>query len=339
MESRRTHRQGRLLPVAILAFLPSLTLFTPVAAAGQSAHAGASVPAASARGAADLPVGDGRVSDHPEAGNVYACRTTFRNGGARHDGPWFHGGTWDPTEKPHVRGHVLWPDAAFSLTPAGGDVEVRGNGLPLREPTGVFPIAPSDPVFRYDTNPNHVGAQDLDFRIPAEPATAARPSCLPMGMIGFTVTGVALYSALDDAGRDAAAHEIQDACDGHPQANAQYHYHGASPCIPGIDGDGVVGWALDGFPILGTKDHDGAELTDADLDACHGRRERVVADGRSYAYAYHFTREYPYTLGCFTGAVLDSTLRAVRAGLQPSRRGRRRRGGAGEEVGPPGGER
>ena len=143
-----------------------------------------------------------------------------------------------------------------------------------------------------------------------------------MGMIGFTVTGVALYSALDDAGRDAAAHEIQDVCDGHPQANAQYHYHNASPCIPGSRSDTLVGWALDGFPILGMRDAKGALLTDADLDACHGRREPVRIGGRTYSYAYHLTREYPYSLGCFAGPVLEGTLGDVHAGFAPSRRGR-----------------
>jgi YHYH protein len=285
--------------------------------------------APAALGAQELPLGDGHVTHHPAAGNVYACRTTFRRGGARHDGPWFHGDTWDPTAKPHVSGSVLWPDAAFTLTSAGGDLLVEGNGLPVKEPTGRFPIARTDSAYRYDTNPNHVGAQRLSFQIPAHPEPADQPGCLPMGMIGFTVTGVAFYSALDDAGRDAAAHEIQDDCDGHPQANAQYHYHNASPCIPGVDGDSVVGWALDGFPILGEKDARGHVVTDADLDACHGRKETVTVDGRTYDYAYHLTEEYPYTLGCFRGRLVRGTLDDVRSGLEPSRRGGRRGGRGG----------
>jgi YHYH protein len=279
----------------------------------------------------DLPLGDGHVTDHPAVGNVYSCRSTFRTGGARHDGPWFHGDTWDPTAKPHVAGNVLWPDAAFTLTPRGGDLFFQGNGLPVKEPTGIFPIARTDPAYQYDTNPNPIAAQHLAFEIPASPVLAERPGCLPMGMIGFTVTGVAFFSALDDAGRDAAAHEIQDRCDGHPQASSQYHYHNGSPCIPGVESDHLVGWALDGFPILGVKDTDGKVLSDADLDACHGRREKVTADGRTYGYAYHLTREYPYTLGCFSGQLLESTRQDVRRGLEPSRRG-------GPQIGP-GGQR
>jgi YHYH protein len=283
-------------------------------------------PAARAQ---NLPLGDGHVTDHPAAGNVYSCRMAFRADGARHAGSWFHGDTWNPTEKPHVSGSVFWPEAAFSLTPQGKFVLFRGNGLPVKEPTGIFPIRPIDPAYQYDTNPNRIAAQRLAFEIPAEPVLASEPSCLPMGMIGFTVSGVAFYNALDDAGRDAAAHEIQDKCDGHPQANSQYHYHNASPCIPGVESDKLVGWALDGFPIFGLKSASGADLTDADLDACHGRREKITVDGRAYSYAYHLTREYPYTLGCFAGQVLESTLEDAREGLLPPRRGRpgMRRGG------------
>lgn len=114
-----------------------------------------------------------------------------------------------------------------------------------------------------------------------------------MGMIGFTFTGVAIYNALDDAGLDAAAHEVQDLCNGHPQGKGQFHYHNSSPCLPGADRNEVVGWALDGYPILGMRDASGATLTNADLDACHGRAERVDVSGLTYNYAYRLTHEYP----------------------------------------------
>jgi hypothetical protein len=269
--------------------------------------------------AQSLPLGDGRVGTRPEVGYVDACSTTFRAGGARHAGPWIDGATWYPSLKPHVLGDVTWPQASFTLTQQGEALDVRSNGLPVGEPTGTFPIARSDPAYAFDTNPNAIVPQDLSFAIPAAPTEAAQPSCLPMGMIGFTTTGVALYSALDDAGRDAAAHEIQDLCDGHPQGKGQYHYHSSSPCLPGAQTDGLVGYALDGYPILGMRDADGALITNADLDACHGRHENVTVDGRSYDYAYRLTQAYPYTLGCFTGVVDPSTIRALRRAMGPPR--------------------
>ena len=267
-----------------------------------------------------LPLGDGRVTRQPAAGNVFACQTEFRNG-ARHDGPWFHGETWKPLEKPRVAGEVMWPQAELTVTPTGDVQRVEGNSLPVGTPTGLFPITPDQPVYQYDTNPNRITEQALDFTIPARPQRSATSQCLPMGMIGFSVTGVAFYNALDDAGRDAAAHEIQDLCDGHPQGRGQYHYHSASPCLEGTRSNVLVGWALDGYPIMGMIDSDGSQLRNADLDDCHGRPETLVIDGRPYDYAYRLTAEYPYVMGCFTGQVLTETRAAIREGMGPRQNG------------------
>jgi YHYH protein len=265
--------------------------------------------------ATELPVGDGKVTDHPATGNVFACRTQFRTGGARHVGEWLHGDTWNPLEKPHVRGRLLWPDAVFALTEADDTLSVESNGLPVDQPTGSFPIARDDPAYAYDTNPNPIMAQSLAFDIPLAPIKATEPGCLPMGMTGFTLTGVAIYSAIDDAGLDAAAHEVQDLCNGHPQGKGQYHYHNSSPCLPGAESNAVIGWALDGYPILGMRDARNKLITNADLDVCHGRAEQVSVDGRTYAYAYRLTQEYPYTMGCFTGWVPAETRASIRQSM------------------------
>ncbi len=275
----------------------------------------------------ELPVGDGHVSSSASRGIVFACSQNFRTGGARHTGDWFHGTTWDPDAKPRVQGKVTWPDAAFSLKAQGSTLAVKGNSLPLGAPTGKSPIAKDDPVYQYDTNPNPIKAQKLSFSIPLVPAKADEPGCLSIGMIGFTTTGVALYNALDDAGRDAAAHEVQDLCDGHPQGRGQYHYHSGSPCLKNSNENAVVGWALDGYPILGMKDASGKQLANTDLDACHGRDEKVSIDGRAYDYAYRLTAEYPYILGCFTGKFDASVQQTFRKGMGPPRKGNARRNG------------
>ena len=140
-----------------------------------------------------------------------------------------------------------------------------------------------------------------------------------MGMTGFALNGVAFYNALDDAGNDAAAHEVQDACDGHPQGKGQYHYHSSSPCLPKAGDHAHVGWALDGYPIFGMRDAAGKLLTNADLDVCHGRAEKVTVDGRTYDYAYRLTQEYPYTLGCFMGQLMPETRQSIRQSMGPPR--------------------
>lgn len=111
----------------------------------------------------------------------------------------------------------------------------------------------------------------------------------------------------DAMGRDAAAYEILDACSGHPERDGTYHYHDYSTCMTDAAGKAgkhsdLVGYALDGFGIYGPKADGNRRVKNADLDACHGHSHEIVWDGqRKLLYHYHFTDEYPYTLGCFNG--------------------------------------
>jgi hypothetical protein len=261
-----------------------------------------------------LPLGDGRISGGPRSGHVYTCPEPRHPGGPRpagawREGPWIFGNQWDPALKPAVRGSVLWPEARFAVDQSAGALRLRGNGLPINHPTGQFPIAADDPAYTYDPNPNRIRLQTLSQDMPTVPQFAAVPGCVPMGAIGVMTSGVALYSAVDEMGRDAAAHEVQDRCNGHPQQAGEYHYHNASPCLSAASANEHIGWAIDGFPILGMQDAAGRQLTNADLDTCHGRREEIVIDGRRYGYSYRLTREYPYSIGCFMGQVAPGARR------------------------------
>jgi hypothetical protein len=263
-----------------------------------------------------LPLGDGHISNYPERGFVMSCRMRFRRGGgARASEPWIHGDTWDPSQKISVQGRVMWPQAQFTITTTGtGRVISRlieGNGLPLETPTGIFPISPDDPAFSLDPNPNSIAAQHILLTLPLDPQLAASASCVPMGMIGVALNGVAIYNALDDGGRDAVAHEVQDLCNGHPQMRGQYHYHGPSPCLPNeTANETLIGYAIDGFGIYSMYDAHGRQLTDADLDACHGRTSEVTWNGtQRRIYHYVLTREYPYTVGCFRGTPIRTPRR------------------------------
>jgi hypothetical protein len=259
-----------------------------------------------------LPLGDGKVSGEPRRGYVYSCATQFRGGGAQHAGGWIHGATWDSTAKVQVQGDVAWPDARLTIAAESGERRVAGNGLPLNHTTGIFPVQRSDPAFQIDRNPNRIEAQQVAFSLPLSPGLAAAPGCVPMGPIGVALDGVAIFNALDDAGRDAVAHEVQDRCNGHPEHRGRYHYHGPSSCIPGATArNALVGYALDGFGIYSLYDESGRELTNADLDECHGRVGLISWNGREVSlYHYVLTREYPYTVGCFRGAAVRTAARA-----------------------------
>jgi hypothetical protein len=256
-----------------------------------------------------LPLGDGKVSDHALSGFVYSCQQQFPQNapGARVNGSWIHGKTWDLTEKLSVQGRVTWPNAQFKIeTTDGGRIVSRvltGNGLPVNTPTGTFPVAATDPAFQIDRNPNSILAQQIALTLPLNPVSAAQATCVSMGMIGVALNGVAIFNALDAGGHDAVAHEVQDLCSGHPEMRGQYHYHGPSPCLPNENGNEIlIGYALDGFGIFSIYDANGREFTDRDLDECHGRTSEIIWDGKRVTmYHYVLTREYPYTIGCFRG--------------------------------------
>jgi hypothetical protein len=250
-----------------------------------------------------LPLGDGRISSEPQRGHVFACATQFRSGGARHAGDWIQGSTWDATRKIGVQGNVLWPGARFDIQTSANQRVLTGNALPVGHATGSFPIARSDPAFAIDTNPNAIVAQTLTFALPLQPTPAANAGCVPMGVIGVAVNGVPIFDALDAAGRDAMTHEVQDRCHGHPQGRGVYHHHGPSDCVPGSSkNNALIGYALDGFGIYSSHDDNGREITNADLDECHGHSHTIAVNGAdTVQYHYHATKEYPYTVGCFKG--------------------------------------
>jgi len=256
-----------------------------------------------------LPVGGDPVSS-AEAGKVFSCQTSFNSNapGAFTTGDWFNGdGTWNLTTKPTVDGSVTWPDANITITTKGSTRVVSGNGLPTQETTGTFPVASSDDAYSFDRNPNSIKAQSVTITLPKNPKVAATPTCLGLGTIGILRNGVQFFNALDAGGRDAAAYEIQDSCQGHPEMSGTYHYHSISTCVldkldSGNGHSKLVGYAADGFGIYGPRGTNGKDVTDADLDECHGHTHTVKFSGKKQKiYHYHATAEYPYTLGCYKG--------------------------------------
>jgi hypothetical protein len=253
-----------------------------------------------------LPLGDGKLASQPTAGFVYRCGSGMGNGPRMAPGPWIRGQYWYPDQKPAVQGRVTWPNARISIELSGNERVISTNTLP-NHITGIFPIQPSDPVYRYDRNPNQIRERQTLLRIPAQPNEASAAHCLTPGPIGYLLSGVALFDALDATSQDAPAHEVQDACNGHPQQQGQYHYHNYSNCLQDDAGkrgqhSDLVGYAADGFGIYGTKGENGNELTNDHLDACHGHVHTITWDGKpARLYHYHFTRMFPYSIGCFKG--------------------------------------
>ncbi|MDE1967190.1 MAG: YHYH protein [Patescibacteria group bacterium] len=249
-----------------------------------------------------LPLGDYRyVTKAPKKGYVYLCNTAQGGGGAQENGPWIGTSTWNIYQKIYVQGATSWPNATVHISVANGTRTIVSNGLPTVGTTGDFPISATDPASAYDRNPNSISAQNYDFNLPANPVFAAAPGCI-FGEVGVMTNGVPLLDAFDAEYRDAAAHEIQDSCDGHPHENGVYHYHSLSACIPDATVTNIIGWAFDGFPITGPKIADHRYLTTADLDECHGIKSPIMMGGKLVdTYHYVMTLDFPYSVSCFRG--------------------------------------
>ena len=299
----------------------------------------AAFPATSASSVDETHLPLGKTVTQPTRGALWTCQTSFGQGGASGQGPWFNGdGTWNAQAKPVVDGDVSWPDAKLTITKQGNQRVITTTDLPTDHTTGVFPVAASDDAHQYDPNPNRISAQSVTLEVPLNPKRATSPSCVG-GEVGILKSGVVLFDAVDAGGRDAVAYEVQDHCDGHPQNAGEYHYHSVSSCVLAkLDGgtgqSKLVGWAFDGFGIYGPRNAKGRELTNADLDECHGTTSKVVFNGRRQRiYHYVATTEFPYTVGCFRGT---STVQGPTAGGGVRRGAGPLGGGPPPGAGPPG---
>lgn len=321
---------GLLMLVALLACAPDATSPADSTADGAaSADEGTGAGTAPSAGVPELwsdvvdptaiPLGDNMLSGEPAVGFLNPCTSQFGGRGAPHAGPWidYANGTWDATSKVQVEGARTWPQATYSETVDGTERRITASNVPVEQVTGTFPIAGSDPAHQYDPNPNGIAEQVVDLSLPTQPTPSAEPGCVPLGPIGILKNGVYLYNAVDAAGGDAAAHETQDVCDGHPDGAEFYHFHNVPSCLldnAGVNAQGApmkqestwVGYALDGYGIYVERDSQGNLPTNADLDACHGRTSSVVFNGElQEIYHYSATREFPYTIGCFHGIPVD----------------------------------
>lgn len=278
------------------------------------------MPASSLDEAA-LPLGSDKASTAPERGYEWLCTSGFPSGGPDVSTlPWVDSSkaTWDLQTKVAASGWVTHDDE-FSVEHEGSEEVLSGNGLP--PVSGTFPVT-SGTADRYYPDPTPVYAHKIEVELPYDPTEASAASCIP-AVVGITVTGIPILDAFDANGNDAAAVEVQDRCHGHPNQVVGYHYHSLSPCLlsPYAKSHTTqVGWALDGFGIYVEYDSKGRLLTDADLDACHGRTSVVPWHGKMVdIYHYDMTIDFPYVVGCFRGTPIpDSDASGIGYGTPPA---------------------
>ncbi|MFK7906658.1 MAG: YHYH protein [Chitinophagales bacterium] len=265
-------------------------------------------------GLTNLPLGDALILRRDQGDRMplqkflWLCGLPPDGAGNADASDWMNpDGTWDYTRKPIVEGNVVYPSEFDIMLDGNGKRIITGNALP-DHPTGIFPIDPNSIAYRNDRNMNTIEAHEVLYVFPEIPEVAANPSCVGFGPSGISLSGSAIYHGASTLGNDAAAHEILDSYGGHTDGTQTYHYHFLSDDLqdhihPHTTGhSGLMGYMLDGFGIYGPYDDAGELLWSEDLDECHGHTHPVLWDGEMVdLYHYHWTYDFPYTIGCFKG--------------------------------------
>ena len=252
-----------------------------------------------------LRLGDSELTTlAPERGKLYACApgNPGAQGSNRSKITWIDdtNSTWNLLAKPFLPEGLFSPSmGTSSVIEAGSSRTVSGNNLPVDGKIGDWPITKYPALSAIAPNPGIPAENIFSVTLQVNPTEALTPSCVSLGPIGITLNGVVFYNAVDGRGNDAVAHEIVDVYGGHP-AQSDYHYHFVPwrlDEVPTLDTghSGLVGYIRDGFGIYGYKGGGGEELSNDDLDECHGHSHAPIG------YHYHATIEYPYTIGCYRG--------------------------------------
>ncbi len=239
----------------------------------------------------------------PQNGYLYSCNEKNPNapGSTGSKLTWisFVENVWDFLKKPWLPEGTFSPgNGVYSETLSIENRQININNLPVDGKIGDWPMINYPALTVIDRNPGIPIASSSSFTYSVRPSEAPSPTCVPLGAIGVTKNGVVIYHAADARGNDAVAHEIVDIFGGHP-ARTNYHYHFIPERLDNEsleDGhSGLVGYINDGFPIYGYKGEGGIEMSNDDLDVCHGHNHGELG------YHYHATLEYPYTVGCYKG--------------------------------------
>ena len=145
--------------------------------------------------------------------------------------------------------------------------------------------------------PGTIAEQSYVFRIPLNPVKASVSAATPLGPIGVSLNGVALFNQYNGQNRPLTVEiDTFDQWNGHPTPTNEYHYHVEPTYLTKANGSSaLVGFLLDGFPVYGPVEN-GKRVVNADLDQLHGHVS-VTADYPSGIYHYHVTDADPYING------------------------------------------
>ena len=302
---------------------------TPVAPGSESKFTITSVLCSDNQGpdCTKLRLGDKyHTTSMPQKGYLYSCNEKNPNapGSTESKLTWisFMENAWDFLKKPWLPEGTFSPETGiYTEILSTDDRQININSLPVDGKIGDWPMTNYPTLTEIDRNPGIPSSSSSSFTYSVSPSEAPSPSCVSLGAIGVTKNGVVIYNAADARGNDAVAHEIVDVFGGHP-AMTNYHYHFLPERLDNdylSDGHSrIAGYINDGFPIYGFRGEGGVEMSNEDLDSCHGHKHGDLG------YHYHATIEYPYTVGCYKGTPVTTSNAGPQGGQGPPGGGQRR---------------
>jgi arylsulfatase A-like enzyme/phosphatidylethanolamine-binding protein (PEBP) family uncharacterized protein len=147
---------------------------------------------------------------------------------------------------------------------------------------------------------NYTGANAWQF--PLLPVPAKNPVSIKgrflRGAIALAANGIPIFNPQNNRGEISQEIGELDEWGGHCGRADDYHYHAAPLHLQDAVGNGQpIAYALDGYPIFGLAEPDGA--VPIGLDAFNGHTAHALG------YHYHASRKYPYVNGGFHGEVVE----------------------------------
>jgi phosphatidylethanolamine-binding protein (PEBP) family uncharacterized protein len=140
------------------------------------------------------------------------------------------------------------------------------------------------------------------WRLPLHPVPAREPASIRdrflRGAIAIAANGIPIFNPQNNRGEISANIGELDQWGGHCGRADDYHYHAAPLHLQTTLGPKLpIAYALDGYPIFGLTEPDGAEPKG--LDALHGHTTPALG------YHYHASKQYPFVNGGFHGEVSE----------------------------------
>jgi hypothetical protein len=146
------------------------------------------------------------------------------------------------------------------------------------------------------------------WQVPLNPVLASTPvpvnaAHFSKGAIAIAVNGVPIFNPYTNTGVDAFLDGQLDNFGGHCGRGDDYHYHTAPLHLYGFTNDTLpIAYALDGYSIFGTKEHDGTAMST--LDVNHGHNYGGT-------YHYHGSAAAPYMIANMVGVVTEDANKQI----------------------------